>query len=355
MEKGPIEESISERDNLVEIILNVAFLSAGVNILVTSSSLLRIVVGIVLIAASVFFLIRSKILTIEENFRFESVLSYNNSENRIFEIPEYELSWTFKNNMEAAISENNDIKAIWNNRPISEQKFPERATSSKETTSMMLTEEMFEYILLSKLSTVSEDYFNGKFIEVEHYNRDEIPGILLENRFIELFSKPMKDRAAFQEQAPNANELDSPDHYKVGETIYATGKDGAKFEKFTLTLPKGCEISRDEKGRIVIDSNELTLRISATSVGYSTVLDYDVALLETETGFEDISLKQMHASIDLEIGYLSLFKDIGEEYKWVDKYIQRVEDEVSLEKYKDDLEIPQLKVAAKIAADEIQS
>lgn len=351
MEGGPIENTVTERYNIIEIILNVALLSAGINILVTSSAPLRMALGASLIILTFIILLRTKILDIEEKINITSAILYDSSQNEVREIPEYRFSKMFKQDLEAAMSESEDIKSIWENKPISGYRM---RNNTAETSAITLTEELYEYILLSILSTTTTDYFNRNTVDAVEYDRSEMPDILLDNRFIELFSKPMEERAAFQDKSLNEdsdNEL--PDHISEGDTVYAWSKD-AKFEKFRLTLPKNCNVSRDELGRIVIKSDELTLRISSISEGLSTHIDYAVALLDNNVDIADASMIRLDASVDVSISYSGLFKNIHKEFKWVDKFIQKIENRLSVEKYQEDMNISQLKLSAKLTSEELK-
>ena len=119
----------------------------------------------------------------------------NELENKIVNIEGYGLS-EISGYFDRAFLENKDLELIWNNDPLKLQD----ELKTPEPRSMDIIREALEYFLLNKLSIHLNSYFKypmerNKNISV--IQREHIPSVLLSNRFLELFSKPMKDRAAF--------------------------------------------------------------------------------------------------------------------------------------------------------------
>ncbi len=124
--------------------------------------------------------------------------------------------------------------------------------------------------MLENLSTHLADYFNHPDFEDEKlhtFARTDIPDVLLSNRFLELFSKPMEDRALFS--AENSTIPHS------AEVVMATGKDGAFYSRFDLTLPKGARVSRSNSNTVVVRTDRFTLVIDVDFGGFGAVIPYE--------------------------------------------------------------------------------
>jgi len=79
---------------------------------------------------------------------------------------------------------------------------------------------------------------------IQEYGRNSIPDILLQNRFLRLFSEDMDNPEAFVER-PSSISCD-------GKVVYAMGKNRAIYSYFSLALPENSKVYRHEN-EIVIE------------------------------------------------------------------------------------------------------
>lgn len=73
---------------------------------------------------------------------------------------------------------------------------------NKPVRSAELLAEAVEYLVLDKISTHLTDYFNEESFAEQNlkvYRREDVPDILLRNRFLETFSRPTEQRPAFMD------------------------------------------------------------------------------------------------------------------------------------------------------------
>ena len=133
-----------------------------------------------------------------------------------------------------------------------------------------LAQEALEYYVLSELSLHLSDHFDNNprvsDEEIQRIGRRDIPSVLLDNRFLELFSKPMDEREAF---TARGNRVDSPPQ---GQVVYAMGEGGAIFDHFELILPAGAVVSRMSPVSVRVRTRRLSMQINVAFEGFSTVL-----------------------------------------------------------------------------------
>jgi len=161
------------------------------------------------------------------------------------------------------------------------------------------------------------------------FERKNIPQILFENIFLELFSKPMEQRPAFVD-----NTLKDKKN-KSYEKVIAFYKDGFMFDDFELTLPKGSKIKREKINEIKIETPRIDLTFKIDFRGFNTVLPID--------------FKQYYLGIDerKEITYYSIniYCDINFKlktfitssgwayYTWIDTFIEELDKGISQKRF----------------------
>ena len=111
------------------------------------------------------------------------------------------------------LSSENELKKMWDKGPVDKGLHYDKDTGKVSCATgkgHQLIIEATEYYVLEKLSSHLTDYFNRPHFdeqELHTFARNDIPDVLLSNRFLELFSKPMEDRPLFSTE-------DSPPHQK---------------------------------------------------------------------------------------------------------------------------------------------
>ena len=92
------------------------------------------------------------------------------------------------------------------------------------------------------------EYFNNSYEKqrVKDFQRNDIPEVLLSNRFLKLFSEDMFNRAIFACQ----KDFVLDDHNDGGKIVYAETSSGGLYDKFDLILPEKSKITRKNKNQI---------------------------------------------------------------------------------------------------------
>ena len=263
-----------ERSGFIKLIFLTIIGSLGINLVsnsFTSNNLptnyALLIVGLVLILIMLIYLFsifygkrtRSKILI--------GVVVLKLSDKKLIGIAGYDFNFNILEYFNALFLENTAFKKLWdeslpkpleNRDKLEPNNFSiaisaidgnkEREYNYDELPeSQKLLIEATEFYLLKSLSTHLSDYFRKsqfKLDRIKIFKRNDIPDILLKNRFLELFSKQMEYRSTFTKT-------------KSDEKVSSLRtKDGAIFEDFELTLPKGSTISRIEPNVIKIETKK---------------------------------------------------------------------------------------------------
>jgi uncharacterized protein YlaN (UPF0358 family) len=193
------------------------------------------------------------------------------------------------------------------------------------------------------LSSTLHHFFNiNDFKDLKIYEREDIPDVLLDNRFLNLFSKPMDQREAFKDSLEEEKEAGVFFESKGEETLFLRyDKTGALYRRLHLVLPAGTSIKRHDPHGIVLESNHIVLNFDIIFDGYNTVLPeyfqkYYLGLdLEfiSENEWLDIlrfQVFEIKLKIDVKFKIRSLFSNTVWNYnKWLDTYLNSLKKEIS--------------------------
>ncbi len=339
-----LNDFFGKRKYLIEIIILSLFIALAINII--SQSISEIIVlnpicylslGIFICVISVSYFLNRLLSNRVMNLQFEGFFIFNKENNKIIDIYRYDFSSMLKDCLKDAFAEDKALKSIWENEPLSVNEFFEESKSRE------IIQEASEYYALSKLSTHLEDYFNkDEFAddeELKEFERNELPEILLNNRFIELFSKPMDQRSHFLEE--KYQNIDKESDIKINDTnhkiVWANipTEDGhIIYEKFSLTLPKNSEIERINNQKIIVKMDLINLEIKIEFLGFSTILpkgfpeyylDIDLAnFIDNYIVFNVVF--QFRVNFRL----YSLFTTRGRNYyNWIDSYLNKMKKQIA--------------------------
>jgi hypothetical protein len=185
--------------------------------------------------------------------------------------------------------------------------------------------EATEYYVLNELSVHLTDYFNDEKFKEENlreFNRNDVPEVLLRNRFMELFSKPMEERPHFVDQ--------SFEKKTMGETVAAFSR-GAIFEKFELILPKKSIVRRLGDNRIQIETERFLIDI---------VIDFNGTNVNLPRGFEEYylllkdwqNIDTFGIYVDIQVSFKFgklLSRTDWKYYQWVDSFLEKLDKRLS--------------------------
>jgi len=329
--KGFIFELLSSRANVIEVIFLAILLSLSVNLISSGipkefllSSTVEISIGILLGLISMIYLVARLLYHRNKVATFVGFIVHNEKRNFVLSIPRYQFGEFLARYLKSAFSENKALKKQWNKEPLDNGLVVvNELLSRRKLKSHKIIVEATEYYILSKLSAHISDYFNENGIPkdtLQKFSRKDIPDVLLSNRFFELFSKPLSERAAFLDD----DFFDDGD--LENENIeFAIGKDGAMFNKFKLVLPAESKIRRLADNGIEIDTKRLVLKISIDFWGtdaslpfeyHKFVLDFHGSILETRTS-------EINVSFEIKFKPISFITASGWNfYYWADSFVE---------------------------------
>lgn len=284
-----------------------------------------------------------RLRNLSHTFEFEGFLLTPKDGALIGTVPGYKLAEKISMYQKSAFEENEALRQQWEEEPLVEYlKYDEEEgvlNVDKSISSYQLLIELLEYFIIEELSTHLTDYFNqNNFDEsnLKEYSRSDIPQLLLNNRFLELFSRPMQDRPAFND-----------DHEGPGRVVMSGGFGKPLFSRFDLVLPSESVVKRLDDGRIEIDGKHLRIVFSATWTGGGAVLppSFQKHYLGIEGRGDDRNVNA--TTVDVNIGvhfkYRSLLTRTGwEHYKWVGPFISKVRERVDRNFFFDKIDWPMI-------------
>lgn len=333
--KYPLGEYLSIKENFMEIIIVAIILAFGVSIIVGSITLIEgynfklgILLGIVLCLLALIYLIIKKFSKLRIDKTFKGFIYYNIDSKEIINIPRYRYSEKLIDSLMPGFKENPALKKMWNKDCLNDCIKLNKDTNKfflTKTKSGQLLCEATEYLILDELSTHLTDYFNkGSFDNkmLRKFKRNELPEVLLSNKFLELFSKSIDERDCFiGEDSDN-------------KTV-AMYSNGFIFKEFRLVLPKNSSVNRNDKNEIQIKTNRFKMNIGVEFNGIGTVLP---------TGFEEYYILEdelhncrsleVRVNIDIKLRLLYLFTiRKWEYYNWIDSFIEELDLIISKDKF----------------------
>jgi len=286
--------------------------------------------GITALLLIVSFVFLSKKLgsTRKNSIDIEGFLVYNPKDNTLHDVPEYHYGEKIRGFINSAFSENKALKKQWDKEPISSLYNSNFGSVHKSNSaSLKLIREATEYYVLDKLSMHLTDYFNEEKYnasELKEYSRSDVPDILLKNRFMELFTSSMENRASFHDQASEKDNI-----------VMSMGANGEIYHRFDLTLPKNSVVTRENNQAIKIETKYFTLVIAVDFEGFGYVLprDFEKHYLGI-TDHESCSEYMINVKIDVEFKLLSLVSPGKWNYhSWLDGFIATIESDMNGEMF----------------------
>ncbi|OPG98841.1 hypothetical protein B2I21_11005 [Chryseobacterium mucoviscidosis] len=355
--KNYLNEMLNDRGNVIRFISITILLSFGLNVIAGSITLTSgfnaqtgFWLGGAVLLLVLCYLIRIVFKSLRKFITIDSFIIHDKNENSLLDIDRYKFSRKINEYLVSAISEDKDIKAIWDREPIGCYHTVDDWIHGRISKSKIVIEELVEYFIIEELSAHLTDYFNDdKYNEkkLQKIGRNEVPEVLFQNRFLNLFSKPMEERASFE---INKNKVEEPPKeyivngkkvvLKVGETVSAYGKDGARFNRFDLVLPRNSKVKRIDKNtiRLITDRFDIDIFVRFEEENYYPPDGFIEHYLcpgidRTDSFFRHEGYK---INIELRIKFKILkFLVNGkwEFFYWLDSYLDKINKDMSADLY----------------------
>jgi hypothetical protein len=345
-----IKPYLESRTKLLEIFIIAVITTFGLNLITTSifeilnfkdreSYLLWI--GIVLVLFGVIYLLDRLFVKPKIDSSIEGFLLFDKKTKLPVDCEGYEYLEELHKNFIASFSESKAMKHIWK----------DKSFGHEEKNALII--EASEYFLIHELSMHLTDYFKTRNLyksQLIKLSRNNIPDILLSNRFLELFSKPLEQRASFVKDTKNGrrkgratlrmredgiilSEFDVKgikNDSKKGRVIWRMGKGSTIFNEFDLVLPKDSEVTRKDDS-IQIDTKRFKMTFKFNYDGFGYVLpDWFEELYCGFRKYDDSWTTEIRLDISIEFKYLTLFSKGGwDYYEWIELFLEKMNENFS--------------------------
>lgn len=346
--RGFLSEILSGRTNLIEIVVVAILIALGVNLVADGliiharlAPLTSILLGLMVILISILYLVARVLGRRTRSRSYTGFFIYDRNKNEVVDVPRYDFSEDLSMKLKAAFLENKALKLIWDREPLrapreveieeakskSKKEMLERWRATRDLHSFKLIREATEYYVLDLLSTHLTDYFNDEKFRAENlreFQRNDVPDVLLRNRFLELFSKPMEDRPHFVKETFNEKEN--------GETVAMYGEGGVIYERFDLILPKESVVRRLRENEIEIETKRFVIRIMVRFEGLGTYIPFEFLkhYLCIDDPLEEVVEYCVNVDVQVLFKFGALLSGTGwEYYQWVDSFLQVLDKKIS--------------------------
>ncbi|MGQ7872405.1 hypothetical protein [Bacillus sp. 1A] len=345
---GVLSSLLLKRSNAIEFVA-VTFVSAfAISILASSITLVQgfkasvgIYVGFILFAIVLLYFILKIYRNLSNTKVITGFIVRDEKENSILKIARYPFSNEIAEYLNAAFAESPDIKAIWEREPLKIRSMEDHVKWSNNR-SRQLVHEAVEYFVIEELSTHLSSYFNNETFEkdnIREIGRNDIPEILYENRFLQLFSKPMEERAAFERNIQRENnekkQVNDKEEFIIdgkkvtftrGETVMSSGSNGAIYQRFDLVLSLNTKVKRLDKHSISIETERFNLNIKTVVDGQASLPEgFMKYYLQKESMDYFFNVFEIKLVINIRFKVKNFFlKHRLEYFRWIDSFLERL-------------------------------
>jgi hypothetical protein len=340
-ERGVIQRLASLRATVIEMVVVAVFLGFGVGLVASSlCALLKdievygVIIGISISVASLSYFFFKVLTPKPSTFTCRGFLYLVQTDRSVEVRPayRYELSERVSEYLRSAFAENPALLRAWLSAPL--RWLPGESATTTALSANALLNQAIEYFFLNRLSLHLSAYFNEEDVEeaeCQKFNRTDIPDVLLQNRFLELFSKPMEERDHFSDpdRTGGVEAVSLGKAASLGEVVTAWGRDGAMFDMFELILPKGSRVSRSANGVLRLETAVFSLEFRPGMEGFATNVPWDFPSLymrEQELRYRPPILVNSKMTITVKRRALFLRSGWGY-YGWLDSFIDMYYDE----------------------------
>ena len=293
-----------------------------------------IAVGSALALLGMGFVILRERIAMPKKIAFEGMLIVGKEKNRILRVARYDFSEKIFEYF-SGLSENKALLSIWQNGNLNHWTGSgEKDPTNGNLTAAKLIREAIEYFVLSRLSLHLSGHFQNRRQaadgEIEVLGRADIPSILLQNHFLELFSRPMAEREAFA-----TSEDRSP-----GKVVSVWTSSGMMFEHFEMILPAKSAVTRLNENTILIDTKRFTMRISSgfEGSGYAFPDFFLFWRMYLGKSISDERAYGVNLSIDVKMKPLALLTLTGwGHYRWLDSFLDELDGAFSVDRFLEEI------------------
>jgi hypothetical protein len=321
--KGRVESVLEFRGTFIELVVVATAIGLGINLLAGAlgpaiGTGYSIFVGVLLVSASCIVIAARFVPKVNRTLSIEGVILIT-KDGRIIRIDRYAFSKDLADFFRALFLENKAIERTWRS---SKHSFLSRGQDPKASNEDLieaaankkLVREAVEYFILDKLSLNLTDYFNRNSeiddVAIVTLERNDIPSVLLSNRFLDLLSRPMEERESFSTFKRNRPPPNLGEGFKAQVVAAYTGE-GAIFDQFDLVLPRGSAVSRSGDHSLLIDTKRFSIRFETLFDGYGGSLPSHFEELYIGLKGDEAATYEVRIEVDVALKWMTLFSRTG--------------------------------------------
>jgi hypothetical protein len=328
-----IIDFLKERKSILQIIIvsiilafGIRFIGQGLSEILEFEKFDNIYFGLIFVLLAMTFFAFTLFKQKEKEYTVRGFIIYNKTTNQIIDIPEYKYGMKMKKYFDSSFAENKGLEKVWDKYKVNDYK-----ASKNVTTGQDLLYQATEYFFINNLSSHLMAYFHSekfKSSKLNTFKRNDIPQILFDNSFLDLFSKSMDKREAFVDSYKG--EDDDPNI-----THISSESNGHLYENFRLTLPKKCKVTKPSKNILEIKTNRIELKIENEITGMTTIVSENFIKYYIGNQKESDFIKySIDTKIKIKFTLLAFFSNLGWNYfKWIDSFIDRYTDSFSEQRF----------------------
>ena len=266
-------------------------------------------------------------------------MAVTRQDQQVIPIARYEFSEDFGRYLQALVAENKAFERIWADNPLTGFAFEDGKAVVRTPPSSKLLREAVEYYVLNELSLHLSSHFenNPRISEkaIARLGRRDIPSVLLDNRCLELFSRPMEEREAFtpEEERSRANR-----RQPAGRVVHAAGRGGAIYDEFELILPAKASVTLGQEASLQVHTRRVQIDVTVRFDGANANLPRDFERLYLGRKLLDLTVYGVSVAINVKFACWALLTAAGwEYYRWLDSFIDRIGAGFSFERFLEDV------------------
>jgi len=333
----PLATLLLHRGAFTQLLASAALLALGVSLFASAVSnslqpwaLWLISISILLI--SIYWIAKQTIPSRDIKQDLEGFVLVNPENSKVISVPRYRFSYRLNSYIVGLFAENSAIKDLFVNDPIHksfEIDAKTRTAKLRVTEAGRLVIEATEYYILETLSSHLTDYFNKQDLDsdgLQELVRNDLGQIVLSNRFLDTFSRPMQERSVFGMSGKLGNS---------DKVVSSFGPNGVLYSRFDLTLPVGATVKRYSPTSIIIATPKFDLSFKIMFQGTNTNLPPNFSELYldgTSSGSDTVYEIKISTSVKFKLGAL-LSRSGWEYHAWLDSFLSRLESEFSMEAF----------------------
>lgn len=248
----------------------------------------------------------------------------------------------------ALFHENNSLKTSWEKEQL-DGIYGYRTSEEYRNIPIAhkLIVEAVEYFLIKQLSlhlsTHYQQELNEDSSDIVILEREDFPSVLLSNRFLELLTRPMEERDAFQRALAEKQNIfyikrirtdDNTIDPEKGEIVSATVENGPVFDRIEITLPKNTTVQRRANNAILITSQSFSVELNVRFFGFTGNTAPYFETIYLRRPFRSVRALQCEIDLQIKVSILSLLVNRNLNHlEWIEGFSEKIRESADFETF----------------------